>query len=490
VIVDARQKADRVIQAADKNSEDEGIRTAAAPASPSFTPNNRQIPKGHDYNPDAIKPMARTLWAASIALGHVLTAYRQFARIKSSTISPDGLLGGRGYVMGVKELRDKLRTASDTLSDITDTLFDEINGPHWKPKLAQLTRNEQEDVERFVDEAKHSISDGEEDAEEEMDEIEAENDGKGKGKGKKSWIPDSLKEKGEPKERSSIPDGGDIPVEDAPVKVMTKEASAIDPWKAWVTAHDSSVPVDSTPGGPRVDSLDRGSQQGPYGSFNEGEVPSQMEWVQTDGKEDEGDPASGGMEPYYHDPMVLAVETVELMPAKRAESTVPDHLTEPTPGEALDFGLGYGARGQGLEHGPAHPTGKGVAGPSSDLPGTAPVPPSGASDSQTFDGYLSDRRGLAAALRFKVAGGLRVKTTLATYLDDASWLCPNGRVAGTSLPGDGGVNPLSRDPSTPGVGEVTEDGTTPYRRWDYTTTDVQPDDVTGRPQDKKEPSNG
>jgi gas vesicle protein len=383
--------------------------------------------------------------------------------------------------MGVKELRDKLRTASDMLSDITDTLFDEINGPHWKPKLAQLTRNEQEDVERFVAEAKLSISDGEEEAEEEMDEIEAENDDKA-GR-KKSWTPDSLKEKGEPKERSSIPDGGDIPVEDAPIKVMTKEASSADPWKSWITAHGSSVPVDSTPGGPRVDSLDRGSQQGPYGSFNEGEVHSQMEWVRTDGKEDEGDPALGGMEPYYHDPMVLAVEAVELMPARRATSTVPDHLTESTPGEAFDFGLGYGARGQGLDHSPAHPTGKGVAGPTSDLPGTAPVPPSGASDSQTLDGYLSDRRGLAAAL-------LRGAPPFVAYLDDASWSCPNGRVvSGSSLPGDDGVNPLSRDPSTPGVGEVTEDGTTPYRRWDYTTTNVQPDDVTGRPQDKKEPSN-
>ncbi len=115
---------------------------------PPGAPTKRNIPADHPYNPRALKPMSKALYACSVALGNTLTAYREFSRIKSATVSPDGLLGGRGYVMGVRDIRQKMWDASEALSAIADTLHDEIQAAHWKPKLALLDENDQEDVER------------------------------------------------------------------------------------------------------------------------------------------------------------------------------------------------------------------------------------------------------------------------------------------------------------------------------------------------------
>lgn len=137
----------------------------------------RNIPKDHPYDPKALRPMAKALWAASVSLGHALTAYRSFSRLKSATISPDGMLGGRGYVMKIGEVRKRLYDACESLSAITDTLHDEITAPHWKPRLSMLDDNEIGDVENYVEESKGILDSPEDDAEEEARVLEEENDG-------------------------------------------------------------------------------------------------------------------------------------------------------------------------------------------------------------------------------------------------------------------------------------------------------------------------
>lgn len=135
-------------------------------------PGKRNIPKDHPYDPRSLKPLSQMLWAMSVSLGHALTAYRKFTRLKSSTISPDGMLGGRGYVMQVKEIRDKLHDACENLSAISDTIHDEINAPHWEPKMGELDPNEALDVRKFIQESQQILQNPEEDAEEEMEAIE------------------------------------------------------------------------------------------------------------------------------------------------------------------------------------------------------------------------------------------------------------------------------------------------------------------------------
>jgi len=170
----------------------------------------RTIPANFKFDPHSLKPLAQTLWALSISLGHTLTAHRQFARVKSATVSPDGMLGGRGYVMGVKDIRQRLYEASEALSAICDTIHDEINAPHWKPRLAELEKDEADDLKRLLTDAEDNLQNPEEEAEEDMEAVENGEKDKGPGGGKDvSWKPggDERFDKQEP--ASSVPSGGD-----------------------------------------------------------------------------------------------------------------------------------------------------------------------------------------------------------------------------------------------------------------------------------------
>ena len=305
------------------------------------TPSKRSIPKEHPFDPKALKPMAKTLWACSVALGHALTAYRHFTRLKSATVSPDGRLGGRGYVMAMQEVRQKLYNCCEALSSVSDTLHDEISAPHWKPKLAMLDESDQEDVSRFVEESQEYMENPEEEAEEEMEEIE---EGKGKKpKGKKPV------EEDDEETASQLPTS--VGVEEAISKQpagVTKEASV-----RWA----STLDVNTLPG-PRVDGWDRADVDGPFGSVNPPEDLTSDAW--------------GIKEPRDYDYPGDGENYPSHQAAKQwAESVMPP--VEDTPTEAWDFGLGYGASGQGAggyENPSNEGFGKGVWGPTSGLPGT------------------------------------------------------------------------------------------------------------------------
>src|SRR5262245_35063881 len=104
------------------------VKTAAFPPfppkgddAPDSSGVKRNIPKEHEFQARALKPLSKALWASTVALGHTLTAYRHLSRLKSATVSPGGLMGGRGYVMKLSEMRQKLYEASEALSSISDT---------------------------------------------------------------------------------------------------------------------------------------------------------------------------------------------------------------------------------------------------------------------------------------------------------------------------------------------------------------------------------
>lgn len=460
---------------------------------PSFAPSKRDIPKDHNYDPKALKPMAKMLWALGVSQGHALAAYSQFSKLKSSTISPDGMIGGRGYVMGVKDIREKLFAACEALSAISDTIHDEINGPHWKPKLAELTRNEQEDVERFVSEARKSLDDGKEMAEDEMSSMEEENDDDSKSKSKepeeeseskkpnKSWSPSKWdKAQGE---GSKVPQGGDAETLE---RYPRKDKLASTP--NWNVFANSPLPVDTMPGGPRVDSLDRGEQTGPYGSFNEDERPSQEDWNRPPGEE-----GYIYQTPWDND-----------LSERNATSGVPDSNTDPTKTDAKDFGIGYGAEGGGLEHEPEHPTGKGVWGPAAELP-SDPGGKTREPDGTGTEAIQSHLEGLSAFTASYQRG------RISAFLEEAVAALPNDKsdpvarsdyydgpkgnlvseksglpgtqipakltpsaphptsddslLASGELPGDGTSAFESEDQNVMNFGEMVEDVTTPYEMW-------------------------
>ena len=313
----------------------------------------REIPKNHEFDIKALKPLARTLFSASVALGHSLAAYKEFARLKSSDISPDGMLGGKGYVLKVKEVRAKLQNACEILSALTDTLHDEIHAPHWKPQISILDDADADDVGELIEEADEVLDDPERYGDNEVEEVENK-------KPKTKQMKDRLKEEDiKDSGASQVPQGSDPETNEAapPGKAFTpKEASA---WKAPCALFryaNSSLPVNTLPG-PRVDHLDRGEQTGPEGSYNTDEPPVNDDWGKTDGVGTE-----------YNYPSWFENQlSRNSADGVWGQSNLPSD--DDTHGEANDFGLGYGARGQGSEGYPTkNPDGRGVFGPQSGLP--------------------------------------------------------------------------------------------------------------------------
>jgi hypothetical protein len=364
----------------------------------------RQIPENHEFDEKAIKPIVKSLWAMSVALGHALTAHRQFSRLKSSTFSPDGLLGGRGYVMPIKEIRQQLFEACENLSGLVDTLHDEINAPHWKPKLADLEKADMAEVERLLSDAEEWVDNPEEEEDKEIGDI----------KDNASWNKDrSKKDDGIP--RSDIPSGGDKETvqksgpnpgsPDHPNNKALKNASTYtyDRTANTPSIFDVELPIPALPPevlanvkrpemlalfrrlmanssvdpgtlpGPRVDHLDRADtdQTGPGGSVNQEDPKVRDEWGQTDGVS--GVPSSQNTGDGYNYPSAWSGDESNTYTAnydrtatgwenptqpwvnpespKASSSGVPDSNSDSTPTQAWDFGIGDGngndAHGQG-----------------------------------------------------------------------------------------------------------------------------------------------
>lgn len=371
----------------------------------------RAIPEGHKYDPKSLKPLAKMLWAMSVSLGHALTAHRQFTRLKSSTVSPDGMIGGRGYVMSVKDVRKDLYDACERLSAISDTIHDELNAPHWKPRIGELEKEDREGIERFVGEAERLLDNPEGDIEDEEEDVEQ--------RGAEWHHPAVLKNDKKQPTKSEIPGAGDketIPSQGPHPAGKEhpgnrKEASASTPAHRVAMRFlrgNSSLPVETLPGGPRVDHLDRGDtdQTGPYGSYNRDEpFDPQDDWAKDEGV--------GGDYNYPSDwdnnlSVKSACESISLTPEggalgtasfrdedvvaglpafmqrlfatveKLSTSIVPDANSDPTPTQGWDFGIGDGngndAHGQGAGgYGLANPGSPGdgsygVYGPRAELP--------------------------------------------------------------------------------------------------------------------------
>ena len=416
-------------------TSNERIRTIVAreenlPLAPSGTSTEkRSIPSNHDFDPKALRPLARTLFSTSVALGHAVKAYKEFARIKSVSISPDGLLGGKGYILSVKDIRLNLVQVCELLSALTDTLHDEVNGSHWKPRIADLGPSEAEDITDLLQESDEVLQDPESFGSKEIEEVEA------KTVPKTKQLQDHIKDQEESQhtsDASNIPGPGSD-TEAKPPKV--KQAK----WKApsaWGHYANSSLPVTTLPG-PRVDHLDRGDQTGPQGSYNQDEPRVEDGY----GLHDGGRPKSQNVV---------------------SESLTPNDPDTRT--EADDFGLGYGAKGQASNgYGTRNPDGRGVFGPQSGLPydpggttkdvGEVPMGMR-VSDSQLpFDGPDS----VARSDYYDGDKGNNFNTNRERFSD-------------SQLPNDGGDTSYdySRDIS-PNTGDVHEQQGVPYVKRDWTT---------------------
>jgi len=142
-------------------------------------PNERDIQDDFVFNARHLKPLAQTLRSALMALGHVTSAYNKFVKIKSRNVSPDGSLGGKGYIQKITDMRRQLMNCVEALSALTDTIYDEMAAPHWNPSEDTLDARDREEVKEIIEDAEEIKDDPEawaEGQEEEMDEDNADDD--------------------------------------------------------------------------------------------------------------------------------------------------------------------------------------------------------------------------------------------------------------------------------------------------------------------------
>jgi hypothetical protein len=136
-------------------------------------PSQREIGEEFVFRAKHLKPLAQTLRSSLMAMGHAITAYNAFTRIKSADVSPDGNLGGKGYIQKIADMRRQYMNVVEALSALSDTLYDELNAPHWHPAAEGGGPRERDEVREIMDDAEEIRQDPEgwaEDAEAQMDE--------------------------------------------------------------------------------------------------------------------------------------------------------------------------------------------------------------------------------------------------------------------------------------------------------------------------------
>jgi len=124
-------------------------------------PSERMVPGDFNFSPKNAKPLAKVLRASLAALGHVLSAYHTFAKIKSARVSPDGNLGGKGYIQKIADMRRQYMNVVEALSALTDTIYDEVHAPHWAAVSRQEDPQDAAQVKEMLGDAEEIREDPE-----------------------------------------------------------------------------------------------------------------------------------------------------------------------------------------------------------------------------------------------------------------------------------------------------------------------------------------
>lgn len=118
-------------------------------------PMRREITPDFKYDKKNLKCIKKVLHNINVSLGTLISALNEFSRVKGPDISPDGLLGGLGYVTPVREMKEVLNSSIRNLSDVADSLADELANPGWKAEddkeVKELIKEKEENEEKVED---------------------------------------------------------------------------------------------------------------------------------------------------------------------------------------------------------------------------------------------------------------------------------------------------------------------------------------------------
>ena len=116
----------------------------------------RQGIEGFSFKEKGMKSVATTYKHLANAFLHMVKASNIFAKCKSSQVSPDGKLGGKGYVQPIKSIRASMAETINVMSELLDTFYDEVNSPYWKKQTFEenpMVKKILEDADKLVDKA-------------------------------------------------------------------------------------------------------------------------------------------------------------------------------------------------------------------------------------------------------------------------------------------------------------------------------------------------
>jgi len=150
-------------------------KVAATKDSSRKTVEGREL-EGFQYDKSKAKILKKVLHNVNVSLGTLIGAMREISIIRGSEISPDGKLGGKGFIMSFKEIKQIINESVGNLSDVTDTLSDELTNPMWGLSSAEKkkVKKEKEEVAEDVEEAEEAVEDAEENTSEEPTEEKSE----------------------------------------------------------------------------------------------------------------------------------------------------------------------------------------------------------------------------------------------------------------------------------------------------------------------------
>lgn len=112
---------------------------------------------GFEYDKVKAKILKEVLHNMNVSLGTLMSAMKQLSTLRGSDITPDGKIGGRGFVMLFKDVKQGVNDCVGTLSDITDSIADELKNPKWGLKDSEL--KQVEDVRDKVNEIEEVVED-------------------------------------------------------------------------------------------------------------------------------------------------------------------------------------------------------------------------------------------------------------------------------------------------------------------------------------------
>jgi len=141
-------------------------------------PSAREIEGDFVFQPKNLKPLVQCLRSGLMALGHASSAQQRFLKLKSRRVSPDGNLGGKGYIQKISEMRRQLMNCAEALSAFTDTVYDEIHASHWNPSEDTLDPRDRQEVREIVEDVEEIKEDPEGWAEEQEAEMDEGDEGK------------------------------------------------------------------------------------------------------------------------------------------------------------------------------------------------------------------------------------------------------------------------------------------------------------------------